>query len=601
MKKKMINDIDFYFGTYIATEKEPTLMLVATCVSYSVGCGHVCLPILNIKKKLVFPKKEKKLINELWNLAGNFKNLTSILLNSNIVGYNNNLKPLVLSKNNLYLNYLWQAEKKVFEFISNNKKEKLNIIFLKKILKSLFHKDNDYYQKISVAMTMIWKIIFIIGGPGTGKTTVIAKILLALIRISEKKIKIKLTAPTGKAASRLTESLTYALKKIQLNELEKKILPKEAITLHSLLGITEKNKKPFFNIKNMLNIDVLIIDESSMIDLLLIETLINALPKNTKVIFLGDVNQLPSIEPGCFLKDIYFNHHHAYSHSTAKILTNITGCKINTIKYLSNTILNDSICILKKKYRFHDKSDIAQLEEDLNTNQLNVIKKIFFNQYKNITQYQINNNDDYHHMIIKIVQEYSKYLNLIKKNTHPKNIIKKFKEYRVLCAIKNGIYGIKKINTHIEKEMEKMNLIQSYQINNNTWYIGKPIMITKNNKSLKLLNGDIGITLLDNKKKLKIFFLSSYNIIKIIPIELISEYETTWAMTIHKAQGSEFTHTVLILPNKDYAILTKELLYTAITRACNKLTIYAEKKILLKIMKKTNIRYSGLNTYLSPL
>ncbi|HXK00309.1 MAG TPA: exodeoxyribonuclease V subunit alpha [Buchnera sp. (in: enterobacteria)] len=595
LKKNIINNIDFYFSSYIITEKEPAIMLAAACLSYSVNCGHVCLPIFNLENKLIFPKKEKKLIDKLWNTAGNPKNWTEILLKSNHISHNSNAGPLVLYRKNLYLNYLWQAEKKVFLFISNNKKEKFDTILFNIILKSLFHKKNNDFQKIAVAMTMIWKIVFIIGGPGTGKTTVIAKILLSLIRVSKKKIKIRLAAPTGKASARLTESLKYAFKKIKCTEVEKNILPQQAITLHALLGITQKNKKPFFNVNNILNIDVLIIDESSMIDLLLMEKIINALPKKVKVIFLGDINQLPSIEPGCILKDIYTYHYHGYSYETAKILKNITECKINIIDNILHTTINDSICVLKKKYRFNPISDIAQLEEDLKKNSSNLIKKIFYNKYKNVFYHEINNDNDYLNMIKKIVKEYSKYLNTIKTDYNLKNIMQKFNEYRVLCAIRNGIYGVKNINKYIEMQMEHMNLIKSYKLKDNIWYTGKPIMITKNNKSLGLFNGDIGITILDNKKKLKVFFVLDENNIKIIPIELIFEYETTWVMTIHKAQGSEFTHTVLILPNIDQTILTKELIYTAITRACDKLTIYAEKKTFLKIIKKKNIRYSGLN------
>ncbi|CAL4324337.1 exodeoxyribonuclease V subunit alpha [Buchnera aphidicola] len=596
LKKKIINDIDFYFATYVATKNQPAIMLAAACVSYTTNCGHVCLPIFNLENQLVFPKKEKKFTNKLWNLAGNPKNWTKTLLNSNIVSYNTHLTPLVLLKNNLYLNYLWQAEKKVSLFISSNKKEKINVKLSKTTLKSLFNEKNDNFQKIAVAMTIIWKITFIIGGPGTGKTTVVAKILLTLIRISKKNIKIKLTAPTGKSAARLSESLTNALKKIKLNPSEKNMLPKHAITLHALLGISETNKKPFFNKNNLLNVDILIIDESSMIDLLLMEKLIDALPKKTKVIFLGDINQLPPVDPGTILKDIYNNYHYAYSQKNKKILEHITECKIKTIDNLSNNKINDSICILKKKYRFNPISDISKLEEDLNKNKLNLVNKIFFNKYKNITHHEINDKKEYFNMINNIIKGYIEYLNYIKKDQNIKNIIKKFNEYRVICAIKNGIYGIKKINIFIEEIMEKMNIIEFVRINNNIWYIGKPILITKNNKSLGLFNGDIGITLLDNKKILKIFFILPYNNIKIIPIELISEYETTWAMTIHKSQGSEFEHTVLILPNEDQKILTKELFYTAITRARNKLTIYSRKKILFKIIKRKNIRYSGLNT-----
>jgi len=442
---------------------------------------------------------------------------------------------------------------------------------------------------------MIWKHIFIIGGPGTGKTTTIAKILVALTRMSKKKLKIKLAAPTGKAAARLTESLNNSLNNIQLKKLEKILFPSHAITLHTLLGINKNNNIPFFNSNNLIDIDILIVDESSMIDLWLMAQLINAIPKKSKIIFLGDPNQLPAVQPGSVFKDIYSYHQYAYSISTATLLKNITKCHIKTIQTSENLIINDSICTLNKNYRFNNNSDISRLEKDLKNFNINKIKKIFFNEYKNITYHEINNNKQYTHMLEKIVKKYKKYIQKILNKNNPEKIIKVFHHYRVLCALKNGVYGVKKINENLEQIMQNNNMIQPHYVNDDIWYVGKPIMITENDSSLNLLNGDIGITLLNEKNKLTVFFILKKSILISIPINLLPKHETTWAMTIHKSQGSEFEHVILILPNYNYPILTHEILYTAVTRTCNKLTIYANKKIFLKTILNKNSRYSALS------
>ncbi|WP_343192056.1 exodeoxyribonuclease V subunit alpha [Buchnera aphidicola (Formosaphis micheliae)] len=551
---------------------------------------------ITYRKKKVFPKNNILFIDKLWNTVGNPSDWEKTLLNSAIVSNNSYSSPLIISEHNLYLNYLWKAQKTVSSFIICNKKEYIDLKLSKKILQSLLHKKDDIDQKIAIALSMIWKIIFIIGGPGTGKTTTVAKILLACIRILNQKVNIQLAAPTGKAANKLTTSLQKSIKNIPLNELEKNIIKKlHAVTLHRLLGIKKNSNKPFFNENNLLNINILIIDEASMISLTLMEQLIKSCPKQIKIIFLGDINQLPSIEPGCVLKDTYYYYKHAYSHDIANLLHKITGEKIQKTKKNNFSTISDSICILNKNYRFDVNSDLQQLSIDLILDKKQVIEKILNNQYKNIFYYDISHKKNYYSMIKQIIIEYSKYLTNIKNNHCLYNIIKKFNKYRVLCAIRNGIYGVKELNLRLEIQMKNLNLIKNiYYINNDMWYEGKPIIITENNNSLELLNGDIGITLFDYKKRLKIFFIRNENLTKSIPINLITTYETAWIMTIHKSQGSEFSHTVLILPNKKYEILTHELLYTGITRARKKLTIYANYSCLKETIQRNCTRYSNL-------
>lgn len=201
--------------------------------------------------------------------------------------------------------------------------------------------------------------------------------------------------------------------------------------------------------------------------------------------------------------------------------------------------------------------------------------------------YEINCEHQYERMINKIIFYNQEYWDKIEQKESIKEIIKKFKQHQILCIVRDGLFGIHNINNTLEKVMYKKNIIKKYSyINNQIWYPGKPIIITKNNKYLNLSNGDIGITHFNHQKKLQVCFLQDHNNTKYIPVDLLENYETAWCITVHKAQGSEFNHTTLILPNKNLEILNKEILYTAITRSRKKLSIFSNKKIFIMTSKK---------------
>ncbi|WP_343189365.1 exodeoxyribonuclease V subunit alpha [Buchnera aphidicola] len=585
LKKKIINLIDYYFTYFISKKKNKKIHFIIALISKITNEGNNCLPINKIKKKYIFKKKEKYLIKKTKNIFKKIKKHIKNLLNNknNICSKGNKITPIVFFKKKLYFYKIWNYEKKISKFLSNNKKSKyFNYQKKEKIFKYFKKNKIKKIQKKIIINALIYKKIIITGNPGTGKTTIAMHIII-ISRILKKK-KIILTALTGKATILLNETFNKIINKIIIKKKFKKKIKYKCLTLHKLIGLKKKKSKAFYNKKNKLNIDILIVDEVSMINISIMNYLINSLPKNIKIIFLGDVNQLPPINSTSILYDIK-----KYIKKNIKRYKKINFEKKKINYLISNknyikkkkTILN-RILILKKKYRFNKNSNINILSKYIKNKKIKKIKKLF---KKKIIQIKKIKNKKYLYNIFKKTLNYNYNYNY--KN---KNILKKIFKNRILCINNKGKKGTKKINKEIDKYIIKNNKIPYKIIKNFIIYKGKPIIITKNNELLKLYNGEIGI-IIDNNKV--IFYKNKKNIF--IPLNSIKNYKTAWAITIHKSQGSEFKNISLILSKKK---LYNQLLYTAITRAKKNIFLYGKKKIFIKSCKKINKKYSGIINHL---
>lgn len=596
IKKNIITPSDFYFSISIAQNQSPKTILSTICISYFTRIGHTCLPISILENKKVFNKKNHtKLINSIWKTTELSHNFQLELLKNKVIGNEFLSTPLIIFNKKIYLNKIWIAEKKIFNFISQDQNnETKNLIVIKKKITFLLCNNTETLQKIAIILSILNKVTFIMGGPGTGKTTIAFKILIAILTISNKKLNIQLTAPTGKAANRLTESIKTSIS-IFSHLYKNSLLIKPAITLHRLLGINIDNTLNIKKLDHISEIDVLIVDESSMIDIFTMEKLIDNISKKTKIIFLGDHNQLPSINCGHILKDIHSYYCNGYSQSTIKKINFFDITDVKKIKKHKFSNISDKICILKKNYRFHIQSNISKISNKIKKNKFNDFQKLFCNMYKDVNFHCIDTIQDYKKMILNLTENNMNYWRCLNKKTTPIEIISNLNNYRLICVLQEGPFGVKGLNSELENEMKNRGLIKTIIINKNIIYFGQPILILKNDYNLQLYNGDSGIIIYDDKEKLQACFFINDKKIKFIPINLLPKFQTNWAMTVHKSQGSEFCNVALVLPNIYSEILTQELVYTAITRAKNKLTIYSNKTIFKKSIKNKTIRYSGLS------
>lgn len=596
VEQKLLRALDAQFAMMITGDEQPAVMLAAALVSHDAGEGHVCIPLSRLTPEFCFAGRQPDLAEQLFAEASVKSGWREVLLASDAVSEHEGATPLKLIGERLYLNRMWQNELSVARFFGEeNRAIPLDEAQVISVLNQLFEPmaDTDW-QKVAAAVALTRRISVISGGPGTGKTTTVAKLLAALVQLTDTTpLRIQLAAPTGKAAARLTESLGSALRRLPLDDAQKAALPNDACTLHRLLGAQPNSQRLRYHAGNLLHLDVLVVDEASMVDLPMMAKLIHALPPHARVIFLGDRDQLASVEAGAVLGDICHYVTHGYSPARAVELSRLTGYSLLAGEGHQASVLRDGLCLLQKSYRFDSKSGIGQLAFAVNASDVKQARGVFSQGFSDISKQPLRESEDYALMIADAVDGYRPYLELIRNHAEPAAILEAFGRYQLLCALRDGPFGVSGLNTRIELGLVQKRLIERPNPTVSRWYNGRPIMISRNDSSLGLFNGDIGIAL-DTGEGLRVWFPMPDGTIKSVQPSRLPGHDTAFAMTVHKSQGSEFEHAALVLPNQYTAVVTRELVYTAITRARSRLSLYADDRVFEKAIVTKTERRSGL-------
>ena len=519
-------------------------------------------------------------------------------------------KPLLLFDNRLYFARLAGYEHTLAQRLLQMSQQtvKIDNQALTQLLADYFpdqQTDSIDWQKVACAMAATKGFSVITGGPGTGKTTTVTKLLAILQSLYQHApLSIKLVAPTGKAAARLSESILGAKDKLtSIPEHIKTLIPQNAQTIHRLLGVKPFTNKFRHSTANPLHVDLLIIDEASMVDLSLMAKLIEALPPHARLILLGDKDQLASVDTGSVMSDLCqgltLGQTPHYSNARCAELNQL--CFNGAEKLQSNPSdfkLADCIAFLQHSYRFDAKSGIGQLAQAVNTN--NTGKLNYVEQEVNSGAFKdvIFDYDLVSQPLDKLVQsaahKYAEYLQLIAQQASSAAVHKAFSSYQLLAAVREGDYGVNNLNHRIEKQLAQRGLITLNS--DQRHYVGMPIMIAQNDYQLKLFNGDIGILMLDENGQLKAVFIDEQGSERAFSPARLPAHDKVYVMTIHKSQGSEFNYTAMVLPpaNQATAGINRQLVYTGITRAKNTFELVADKKVLLMAMNKSVSRASGL-------
>lgn len=534
---------------------------IAALLSDAVSQGHVCLNLTQLTAHTL--------------LKGNNRSqLHARLKASLVVGAAGDYRPLILTDEGLlYLYRYWSDEQLVAKAIQQRCQP---IAVLKPdVLQQNFAdwqslNDDVDWQKIAVFMALTRQFCVISGGPGTGKTTIVLRLLELLYR-QDDKLNIALIAPTGKAAARLQQAICDTGQ----SRLEAK-------TVHRLLGITANNDQGRYTPKNTLAVDVLIVDEASMIDISLMAKLLNALPEKTRIIMLGDSQQLASVESGAVLANLC-DQPPQFSKEFIISIQQFTGMKL-TCSAPSTVLLRDSIVMLKHSYRFDEKSDIGCLAKAVQSGSLANVYQVMDLAIRNLWQQQLDATSIQSH----VFNNYKPYFDAVKINANAQQCLQLFDQYRVLSALKTGPQSVSAVNSLIERQLQK-NGWKTYQ----DFYNGRPIMVTQNDYRQRLFNGDTGIVLVDPQGILRACFISDQTV-RWIDLSRLPAHETAFAITIHKSQGSEFDKVTVLLPEEDTALLNRELLYTAITRAKKQITLLCSDMMLAKTVQTQHRRETGL-------
>lgn len=591
---RLLRPLDVQFALMVAQDEHPAVMLAAVMLSRDTGEGHVCLPLSHLTPAMQPKGRARELWQQLFADAGEPADWSALLLASQAVSAGERPSPLILSRDRLYLNRMWRNELTVARFFSDTQAPfAVDGPQLAATLNALFPlSDTVDWQKVAAAVALTRRISVISGGPGTGKTTTVAKLLAALVQMSgTQKCRIRLAAPTGKAAARLTESLGAALRKLNLSDEQKAMLPSDASTLHRLLGAQPGSQKMRYHADNPLHLDVLVVDEASMIDLPMMARLIDALPPHGRVIFLGDRDQLASVEAGAVLGDICSWVNYGYTAERALELSRLVGADVPAGEGQAASALRDSLCLLRTSYRFGSDSGIGQLAGAVNRGDKKTVSEVFTRGFSDIELKPLRTTDDYTAMLDDARAGYGHYLQSLRDRADPALVLAAFGEYQILCALREGPWGVSGLNTQFELLLTRHRQIVPQR--HSRWYEGRPVMITRNDSALGLFNGDIGIAL-DRGQGTRVWFPMPDGTIKSVQPSRLPEHDTAWAMTVHKSQGSEFTHAALVLPTQIVPVVSRELVYTAITRAKARLSMYADENLLVQAIATRTERRSGL-------
>ncbi|WP_075183166.1 exodeoxyribonuclease V subunit alpha [Pantoea sp. 1.19] len=589
--------LDVQFARLLAADSHPLWQLVAALVSAEAGEGHVCLPLAHIVPENLLGGRHPTLAAALWQAAGapaSTEQLAAGLAAWPALGRGDSPTPLVWQRDRLYLQRLWQSEGRVASFFARAALQTAAAPpGVRARLDALFGDGALDWQKIAAAVALTRRVSVISGGPGTGKTTTVARLLAALLQTAEGPLRIYMAAPTGKAAARLTESLGKALAALPLSESERQRFPAEATTLHRLLGARPDSQRLRHHRDNPLHLDVLVVDEASMVDLPMMANLLAALPPQARILFLGDRDQLASVEAGAVLGDICRFAEQGYSAARAKELEALTGCTLPAGEAQGSPV-RDTLCLLRHSYRFDAGSGIGQLAQAVNRGDSARVNQVFDAGFDDIARFPLSDSEQYQRLLHAAVAGYRPFLQQVAAGAPPQAVLSSFNDFRLLCALREGPFGVSGLNERVELSLHQQRLISRPAEGRGRWYVGRPVMIARNDSALGLYNGDIGIALPDAENALKVWFLLPDGTLKAVQPSRLPPHDTAWVMTVHKSQGSEFSHTVLVMPNKSLPVLTRELVYTAITRARQRLTLYSDPRVFERAVAQRTVRRSGL-------
>ncbi|MBV7315080.1 exodeoxyribonuclease V subunit alpha [Shewanella sp. NIFS-20-20] len=608
---RLLTPLDRHFANQmdqIHQSHSDLLLLFCALLSRQLSAQHPCLKLDELDFSNPLGERQVQCV-----INASLPECLQALAQIAPIGQPGDDKPLILDGSKLYLKRYYDFECQVATTLTRLSQHgyphtQASISALNTLFPA---QDSLDWQKVATATAFCQQLAIITGGPGTGKTTTVTKLLLLLCLQNE--LNIKLVAPTGKAAARLSESIKASKRRLSaelqdaarhdaLIALAK--IPEEASTLHRLLGVLPHSHQFRHHSDNPLHLDLLVVDEASMVDLPMMQRLLSAMPAHARLILLGDQDQLASVEAGAVLADICAGLHDAdgwrmrYSPEFAASLTEMTG-HIMSQFVCDEPGLGDNLCMLRHSHRFVGDAGIGILAKAVNECSRMAIRQAWQKGYQELQWFDDGPHQSGLEQLKQLAcEQYRDYLAIIyRADFSAEIIIERYNQFRILCATRAGEYGVDGINLHVTQALKQAGLIRPEQ----EFYAGRPIIIQSNDYNLGLFNGDIGLILPDNSQEqprlMAHFIQADGTILTVLPARLPS-HQTCFAMTVHKSQGSEFAHVALVLPPSpspaQQQLLTKELIYTAITRAKAAFTCLGVSRVFEQASLQRTARASGL-------
>ncbi len=576
MEAGQLPPLCYYFARFIArgsgADEDSALVLGAALVSFRNRLGDVCVDLADYAGRPLFELEGNQSAEpphgpdlEAWLAA---------LGASAWVAEPGREAPLILDGTRLYLGQYFRFEQQVAEGLHRRLTwmTELDEARLAEGLARLFPSGDSEtvdWQQVAAAIAVGRHFAVISGGPGTGKTTTVVKVL-ALLLEQDPRQRIALAAPTGKAAARLTAAIRACKGALPVDAEVLAGLPEEASTIHRLLGVRRDGRFQHDG-DDPLPLDGLVVDEASMIDLPLMARLLAALPGHARLILLGDRDQLASVEAGNVLGDITGHGQAiAYGREQVQRLDRLGAAPPGRLPSGdSSPRAADAVALLRVSHRFGAASGIGALAVQVNAGQGEAALALLDDAQRDDIAWLDARPDVPHPACIDwAVDRYAAYL----QQSDVREALPRFESARVLAALHGGPFGVEELNRRIAARLESRGLIGGGED-----YHGKPVMVTRNDYEVGLFNGDIGLLWRDADAVLRAYFPLADGEVRRLPVRQLPEHACAYALTVHKAQGSEFDEILLVLPHDPSPVVTRELLYTGITRARRQVTLQGDR------------------------
>lgn len=650
-----LREVDGAFATFLAREVPDAgglLLLGAALASHQLGRGHVCLDLAAALSDAAAtldlpPSGDEAGDVDLATPASVLQGVSlpawrSALQHPYLVGDGPGAMPLVLAGSRLYLRRFWEHEQTIRRAIAARVGEVVQFDVtaaqdVRRMLDALFPRAAQTpvpdWQKLSCALALRSRFTVITGGPGTGKTTTVVKLLALLQHLAlhgpsgrGRPLRIRLAAPTGKAAARLNTAIANTVQSLSLDHVPepqavRDAIPTDVSTVHRLMASMGSTRRFRHDAQNKLPLDVLVLDEASMVDLETMAAVLQALPAGARLVLLGDKDQLASVEAGSVLGELCRRADDGhYRPETGAWLQAITGEALPpSLLDATGQPLDQAVAKLRHSYRFGADSGIGQLATAVNAGDVAAVQALRAEPRADVAWLKP---DAEGAALRRLLLEggtgghpqrvgYGHYLRVLKAglpaldaardtfDAWAQAVLAAYGQFQLLCAVRRGEHGVERMNQQVEALLHRKGLVPSTQ----GWYLGRPVMVVRNDYGLGLMNGDVGMTLAlpvrpEEGAALewmpRVAFPGPDGGIRWVLPSRLQDVETVFAMTVHKSQGSEFTHAALLLPGGGSRVLTRELVYTGITRAKSWVTLAGPQEVLDQAIARRTHRAGGL-------
>ncbi len=512
-------------------------------------------------------------------------------------------RPLQLEGSALYLDRLWTDERQVASDLLRRAERTADGIVMPVLAEGLSElfasQDDPDLQRMAAATAVLRRLSVVAGGPGTGKTTTVARVLALLeaqaAATGERPPLVALAAPTGKAAARLGEAVHDGAKALPIDPTTRARLGAlDGSTIHRLLGFNPGNRTRFRHHRlNRLPHDVVVVDETSMVPLTLMARLVESIREDARLILVGDPEQLASVEAGAVLGDIVGPTAQALcmTDGARAQLAAATGQPVPPVSGAPHSAIGDGIVVLRRVHRYG--GAIAALADAVQKGDADEAVRVLGAGDAGM-QWIVANDAapilEGLDVVRSLAVESGRTVIEAAAAGRAKEAIDALGRFRLLCAHRRGPEGVSTWMTRVETWLHEE--VSGFSTGAD-WYVGRPLIVTENDHALQLYNGDTGVVIVVGDGRLVAAFERGGTVAEVSPARLAA-VDTVYAMTVHKSQGSQFDVVAFVVPGADSRILTRELLYTAVTRARERLIVVGSEDAIRSAIQRPISRASGL-------